>query len=411
MRSTRTVHPWINRLYELIRFSPDPLPEAKELLRAIPILSEIRRKEEADFSTRFPLIQLPTSDQSLSLDISFKENSGEKTFLMIAADEANDLLVSSILEAKANPNCFNSKKETALHIVATYDTHHRKKKNKENNKSYARVIQQLIDSKADMEAKDNDDRTALFYAATNPNPEVIRTLLQNNAIANHRDKEGHTPLSYLATYSYSDMREHSRETAKLLLDAKVDINLPGACPIRRGSKDLVSPLMSAVDWLARDSYPLVSFLASHRDSHYDATLLYHALKKKYQHDINDLYEDTSRITAFLTNSAPYFFSTLNEIADRVTNLPTPSPILPEIIGLLSILDMTEMKKEVLRILTETLDNILPIVLLPIIQSYDAPFHDTRVGLFKQVIGEHLKTVDDRRITTPNMRSSLRANRR
>ena len=68
---------------------------------------------------------------------------------------------------------------------------------KSPNKNYHPYIKLLIKSGANVNAKDANGNTPLFYAAIAKNPYNIRLLLKQGAKRGIKNKEGLTPLSYL----------------------------------------------------------------------------------------------------------------------------------------------------------------------------------------------------------------------
>ena len=81
------------------------------------------------------------------------------------------------------------------------------------------IIEMLIRKGASVNLTDNFGRTALMFASSGPYPESVRVLLKNQADPNMVDKEEHfTALMYAAA-------EGQTEVAKILLTFKADPKL------------------------------------------------------------------------------------------------------------------------------------------------------------------------------------------
>jgi len=128
----------------------------------------------------------------------------------IAAKAGNLEKVKALLNA--NPDLVNSKDtasytefsykgQTPLHWAA-YENH-------------TNVVELLLVSKADVNARDSFNKTPLFYAASDP--DVVKLLLANKADVNAKDNSGRTPLHEAAIHGHKDV-------AELLLAYKADVN-------------------------------------------------------------------------------------------------------------------------------------------------------------------------------------------
>ena len=81
------------------------------------------------------------------------------------------------------------------------------------------VIRTLVELGADVNARNNANRTALIYAAeSNKNPEVIRTLVELGADVNARDMNGSTPLTQAASLNKNP------EVIRALIELGADVN-------------------------------------------------------------------------------------------------------------------------------------------------------------------------------------------
>ena len=71
-------------------------------------------------------------------------------------------------------------------------------------------IQRLIAAGADVNAKDNDGKTALMFAATNNSSDVAWLLLAAGADANAKDNDGSTALMFATEQEAIDIAELHR---------------------------------------------------------------------------------------------------------------------------------------------------------------------------------------------------------
>lgn len=80
------------------------------------------------------------------------------------------------------------------------------------------AVLQWLSSAGDVDARDNQARTALFYAAASGHVDLARALLENRASPDLRDLNGQTPLHAAA-------HAGSASAVRLLLDAGADVSL------------------------------------------------------------------------------------------------------------------------------------------------------------------------------------------
>ena len=78
-------------------------------------------------------------------------------------------------------------------------------------------VRSLLDNKAEVNRRDRHGRTPLHYAAREGYVEKVRSLLDNKAEVNTRDRYGRTPLHYAANGGYCDI-------AELLLECRAEVN-------------------------------------------------------------------------------------------------------------------------------------------------------------------------------------------
>jgi cytohesin len=132
-----------------------------------------------------------------------------------------------LLDSKADVNAKDNRGQTPLAQVAHW--------------GHEDMAELLLASKADVNAKDNDGNTPLHEAAKSGNKDVAVLLLANKADINARDNHGATPL-HLAVF------HRKTDVAKLLLANKADVNArasDGTMPLHYvASKELAELLLA-----------------------------------------------------------------------------------------------------------------------------------------------------------------------
>jgi ankyrin repeat protein len=118
-------------------------------------------------------------------NVNLKDQYGFSS-LYIASSEGYTDIVSFLLRnnAKVDTICEQSGNSTPLMIASIYD--------------HPDVVTLLIHHNADIEAKDDEGRTALFQAALNKNKEVISILLKKGANKNIIDVNGRRLVDILS---------------------------------------------------------------------------------------------------------------------------------------------------------------------------------------------------------------------
>lgn len=108
-----------------------------------------------------------------------------------------------------------------------------------------RMLQQLIEAGASVNARNPDEETLLHLAISENYPEAAEQLLEHGAELEARDKKGRTPLLSGMTSPICEL-----ETIRRLLDRGADINAQdsGACTplhyaVGRGSEDFALLLL------------------------------------------------------------------------------------------------------------------------------------------------------------------------
>lgn len=86
-----------------------------------------------------------------------------------------------------------------------------------NNADEAQMVQMLLRRGADVNAREDDNRTPLFSTVHGEDPEVVHLLIQNGADVNARDNDGKTAL-------HSAVFFRNRTIAEALLRNEADVN-------------------------------------------------------------------------------------------------------------------------------------------------------------------------------------------
>lgn len=187
-------------------------------------------------------------------------NDDGMTPLLLAA-EKDAIWVKLLLDHNVNPNKSNDAGQTALlQACESFTTDQKAADNQE------KIVQLLLNKKADVHAKNSEGETALYFAAFHQKPAIIKMLLSKGAKPDHKDfieslqsldentevvrllleanadpntidpETGRTPLHLTAELGH-------RHITKLLLEAKANPN--NACPI--DEKKDSTPLAMAVE--------------------------------------------------------------------------------------------------------------------------------------------------------------------
>ncbi len=93
--------------------------------------------------------------------------------------------------------------------------------NSDRFEQYLKIINMLLQAKADVNIRDGRGLTALMWAASRDLPDIVRILIDNGAIVDLQDYFGDTVLKWLANYKEN---KNILEIIKILLDAKANPN-------------------------------------------------------------------------------------------------------------------------------------------------------------------------------------------
>jgi cytohesin len=151
---------------------------------------------------------LPEVRQLLKHDPSLVSSRDENGFtpLHLAAANGYKSMVEFLLTTKADVNAKDNAGSTPLHQAAAADGGH------------SDIVELLLAHKADVNAADTQGLTPLHYALLADNPDVATALLNHGANPNVKDNTaGHTPLILAAAKGYKQVTE-------LLLMHGADVN-------------------------------------------------------------------------------------------------------------------------------------------------------------------------------------------
>ncbi|HLM02942.1 MAG TPA: ankyrin repeat domain-containing protein [Pyrinomonadaceae bacterium] len=172
-------------------------------------------------------------------DINMQDNLGQSA-LHLALSKQKEEIFEYLLEKGADVNVGGSKEnlrnQTALYLAVT--------RGRED------LVQKLLDKGADPNIADADGGIVLAEACIGAavNQNIIKMLLDKGAQVNQQEKNGMTPLLYLAANNRASA-ETRRAVAQMLLDAGADKKIKdknGRTPLdwakKQGNKDLVDLL-------------------------------------------------------------------------------------------------------------------------------------------------------------------------
>ncbi len=148
-------------------------------------------------------------------------NDFRMTPLSQACTNANAEFVDLLLKAGANPNTPIGTGETPLMTCARSGS--------------ADAVRMLLVHGADVNAKEpNQNQTALMWAAAQQHPKVLQTLIEARA-----DLQAHTKLGFTALHFAA--RAGDMESTRLLLGAGVDVNIKSQPDIESGRGQGAAP--------------------------------------------------------------------------------------------------------------------------------------------------------------------------
>ncbi|WP_264375879.1 ankyrin repeat domain-containing protein [Wolbachia endosymbiont (group B) of Sphaerophoria taeniata] len=155
--------------------------EAKEDLNKDNIIQKIQEELKEQNQDLYQKWEKDKFDVNHAFDTLLYE---KQTLLIIAADNHYKKTVGFLIGAKADVNAKDGFDRTALHSAAI--------------RGRKEIVEVLIGAKADVNAKDGFDRTALHSAAIRGRKEIVEVLIGAGADVNVRDKSGYTALHFIS---------------------------------------------------------------------------------------------------------------------------------------------------------------------------------------------------------------------
>uniref|UniRef100_A0A0G4HY28 Uncharacterized protein n=1 Tax=Chromera velia CCMP2878 TaxID=1169474 RepID=A0A0G4HY28_9ALVE len=167
-------------------------------------------------------------------DVNISSESDRMTPLMYASGSGYSRIVPLLLNAKACVNTQDKRGTTALMWAASKgDTGHMRLRHEQENSSDhsdTMIVGLLIDSKATVDVRDEDGKTALMFASSKGHTDIVQKLLDAKAKADiqsrkrgkYGDEEGggDTALACAAKGGHTG-------TVRVLLDARASVNILG----------------------------------------------------------------------------------------------------------------------------------------------------------------------------------------
>jgi ankyrin repeat protein len=174
------------------------------------------------------------------IDKGFREYS-EVTYLMKAAGNGHTEVVRILIENGAKVNKVNSQGFSAIHYASTKGSLVGTVQGKEGD--FVNTINLLIESGADVNAKNRENKTCLIRASNCGFDNIVEALLAHGADVNARDKDNYTALIFACING-------NLETVKLLMEHGADPkhkNNKGNTALmeaRRSKRDIYNYLVS-----------------------------------------------------------------------------------------------------------------------------------------------------------------------
>ena len=130
--------------------------------------------------------------QNPDLDVNRPRAEGNKTPIYLACEKGYADMVKLLLKRKSDVNvCDNDGHYSALTVAA--------------KNGHINVIEELLNSGIDKDARDGEDRTPLYAAAANNQPKLVEFLCKYKAKINYHRRDGWSPLTFAANKRYAEV--------------------------------------------------------------------------------------------------------------------------------------------------------------------------------------------------------------
>jgi ankyrin repeat protein len=146
---------------------------------------------------------------------------------MLASENDHFEIVKYLVEKEADVNAKDENNQTALILASNANnsaiTLASNWYHSLNKKGHFEIVKYLVDNGAQVNAKDNYDRTALMFACENGHLEMVKFFVEKVADVNEKDVYGRTPLIRAYIHGYSDIVSYLAENG-------AEINVNGISP-------------------------------------------------------------------------------------------------------------------------------------------------------------------------------------
>ena len=192
--------------------------------------SDIRDLQDR-ITTNIELLDAYLRQISKKDSVELKNNDDQSLLWWAAVSSSNVANIKLLLDAGADIESKDDSDRTPLCLAACRD-----------NMDIANL---LINAGADVNSKDNNDRTPLRWAACIDNINIVKLLLNAGADVNSKDNNNRTPL-------LEAVQNNNMDIVKLLLDAGADVNskdnnnrTPLLEAVQNNNMDIVKLLLDA----------------------------------------------------------------------------------------------------------------------------------------------------------------------
>ena len=181
-------------------------------------------------------------------DVNTKDSDGS-TSLMSATQKGKLDFLGLLLERNAEVNAKTYRGQTALMMAVNLaadktDSYRNRPLTEEEVRQRIDIVKMLVAKKSDVNAKDSEEKTALYLAAQKGSTDLVKFLLDHGANVNAVDNNGSTPLTTAVSGGYTEL-------VKILVDNGADVNArigsrtPLSIAAERHNAEIVQMLISA----------------------------------------------------------------------------------------------------------------------------------------------------------------------